>query len=108
MASVRAAIALLLIVSAVPAACFQAGQTQTASRKVKLSAPPDYPELAKKMNLHGIARVLLTVAPEGRVVTVKELGGHPVLVAALVDAVKKWRYEPADRESLIEVKFEFK
>ena len=107
-AAMLAAIAVLLILSAVPAAGFQADQTQAASRKVKLSAPPDYPELAKKMNLHGVARVLLTVAPEGKVVTVKELGGHPVLVAALVDAVKKWRYEPADRESLIEVKFEFK
>ena len=107
-AAVLAGIAVLLILSAVPAAGFQADQTQTASRKVKLSAPPDYPELAKKMNLHGVARVLLTVAPEGKVVTVKELGGHPVLVAALVDAVKKWRYEAADRESLIEVKFEFK
>ena len=60
------------------------------------------------MNLHGVARVLLSVAPEGKVVAVKELGGHPILVAALADAVKKWRYEPADRESLIEVKFEFK
>lgn len=64
--------------------------------------------LARKMNLHGTVRVLLTVAPDGKVTAVKELGGNPVLLSALVDAVKKWRYEAADRESSIEVRFEFK
>jgi outer membrane biosynthesis protein TonB len=39
---------------------------------------------------------------------VKELGGNPVLVEALTRAVKKWKYEPAKKESLIEVKFDFK
>lgn len=87
---------------------FQAEQPQTSSRKVKVSTPPDYPELARKMNLHGIARVLLTVAPDGKVVSVKELGGNPVLLSALAEAAKKWRYEAADRLSNVEVSFEFK
>ena len=69
--------------------------------------PPEYPELARKMNIQGVARVLLTVASDGRVVGVKELGGNPVLVASLVQAVHKWKYESADRESEIEVRFEF-
>ena len=81
--------------------------TQSSTRKLKLSSPPEYPELARKMNIQGVARVLLTVNPEGKVVAVKELGGNPVLVTALVQAVKKWKYEPADRESEIEVRFEF-
>lgn len=105
---------LLLIVSlllgntvAVSGAALQTSQLQTNSRKLKLSVPPEYPELARKMNIQGVARVLLTVTTDGRVVGVKELGGNPVLVAALVQAVKKWKYEPADRESEIEVRFEF-
>src|SRR5262245_66589739 len=76
-------------------------------RKIKSNPPPEYPELARKMNIQGIARVLITVTPEGTVTTVKELGGNPVLVAALVRAVKGWKYEPADRESEIEIKYDF-
>ena len=76
-----------------------AGHAQASVRKVKLSTPPEYPELAKKMKIQGVARVLLTVAADGKVMGVKELGGHPVLLSALMDAVKKWKYEAADRES---------
>jgi TonB family protein len=72
-----------------------------------LNTPPEYPELARKMNIQGVARVLLTVSPDGKVGTVKELGGNPILVAALMDAVKKWKYESADHESAVEVRYEF-
>jgi TonB family protein len=85
----------------------QTPQAQANTRKLKVSVPPEYPELARKMNIQGVARVLLTVTPDGRVTTVKELGGNPVLVAALVQAVRKWKYESADHESEIEVRFEF-
>jgi TonB family protein len=90
-----------------PGVALQTSQPQANTRKLKFRVPPEYPEIARKMNIQGVARVLLTVAPDGRVVDVKELGGNPVLVAALVQAVKKWKYEPADRESEIEVRFEF-
>jgi TonB family protein len=85
----------------------QTSQVQTTARKLKVSVPPEYPELARKMNIQGVARVLLTVSSDGTVVRVKELGGNPVLVSALVQAVRKWKYESADRESEIEVRFEF-
>ena len=85
----------------------QPTQTQSSSRRVKSNPPPEYPDLARKMNITGTARVLLTVTQDGTVTTVKELGGNPVLVAALVKAVKKWKYEAADRESAVEVKYEF-
>jgi len=92
---------------ALPGATQPTTQPQTTTRKLIFSVPPEYPELARKMNIQGVARVLLTVTTDGRVVGIKELGGHPVLIAALVQAVKKWKYEPADRESEIEVRFEF-
>ena len=81
---------------------------QQAARKVKLSILPEYPELARRMNIQGLARVLLTVTPDGKVTDVKEIGGNPVLLSALVQAVKKWRYEAADSTSSIEVRFDFK
>jgi len=76
-------------------------------RKLKSSAPPEYPELAKRMNIRGIARVELTIAPDGTVKNVKELGGNPVLVDALKRAASKWRYEPADKSTFLEVQFTF-
>jgi len=55
----------------------------------------------------------VSAPPEGKVISVKELGGNPVLVNtllvnALAEAAKKWKYEPANRESLIEMRFEFR
>src|SRR5437868_1155084 len=59
------AAALLANNLAAPIAGAQPSQIQTSTRKAKLSPPPDYPELARKMNIQGIARVLLTVAADG-------------------------------------------
>ena len=89
---------------------FAAGAMSHAEehRKLKSGPPPEYPELARKMHIQGVARVELTVLADGSVGKVKELGGNPVLLDALVRAVRKWRYESADRESVVEVQFEFK
>jgi TonB family protein len=80
---------------------------QASTRKVKTRVEPLYPELAKKNNISGSARVELLVTPEGRVKNVKVLGGNPVLVQAAVAAVTKWKYEPAAEESTVVVKFDF-
>jgi TonB family protein len=85
----------------------QTPQTQSGTRKAKSNPPPEYPELARKMKIEGMARVLLTVSSDGSVVKVKDLGGNPVLVDALAQAAHKWKYEPAERESDIEVRYEF-
>ena len=80
---------------------------QTGTRKAKSNPRPEYPELARKMKIEGMARVLLTVNSEGSVIKVKELGGNPVLVDALAQAAHKWKYEPADHDTEIEVRYEF-
>ena len=85
----------------------QVPQAQSGGRKAKLNTPPEYPELARKMNIQGMARVLVTIANDGKVAGIKDLGGNPILVDALTQAVKKWKYEPADHESAVEVRFEF-
>jgi TonB family protein len=78
------------------------------SRKVRLSVQPEYPELAKKNNIWGTARVQATIAPDGTVKDVKGLGGNPVLLQAVAEAVKKWKYEPAQAETIAILKFDFK
>jgi outer membrane biosynthesis protein TonB len=37
----------------------------------------------------------------------KVVGGHPVLAPAALDAVRKWRFEPASTESEGVVEFKF-
>src|SRR5882672_4174318 len=84
-----------------------AASAQAASRKLKTGTPPEYPELARKNNIRGTARVQLVVAFDGKVKDVKVLGGHPVLVQAVIEAVSKWKYEPSAQESIVIVKFDF-
>src|SRR5207302_9985790 len=68
-------------------------------RKVKSKVSPTYPELAKKMSVSGAVKVEITVAPNGSVKNVKVIGGHPLLVDAATDAVKRWKYETAPEET---------
>jgi TonB family protein len=77
-------------------------------RRAKSKVAPVYPELARKMNLTGTVKVQVTVAPNGTVKDAKVVGGHPVLASAALEAVKKWRFEPAAVEStgIVDFKFE--
>jgi protein TonB len=78
-----------------------------SARKVKNRVEPVYPDLARRNNISGSARVEILVAPDGRVKDVKVLGGNPVLVQAVTAAVIKWKYEPAAEESSVIIKFDF-
>jgi len=77
-------------------------------RRAKTKVQPAYPELARKMNITGTVKVQVTVAPNGSVKDAKVVGGHPVLASAALEAVKKWRFEPAAAEStgIVDFKFE--
>ena len=76
-------------------------------RKVKNKVPPSYPEIARKIGLTGTVKLQVVVAPNGSVKETKVIGGHPILVTAALDAVKKWRYETASAESTGTVEFKF-
>jgi TonB family protein len=76
-------------------------------RRVKSKVQPEYPELARKMNLAGTVKVEVVVAANGTVKEAKVVGGHPVLANAALDAVRKWRFEPAPGESSGIVNFKF-
>ena len=107
----RITLTILLCVSfflqhAIAQSQIQLGYSQT-ERKIKTRVDPEYPELALKARMSGVARVELTVTAEGVVREVRELGGNPVLLGALVRAVKQWKYEPGPKESVMEVKASF-
>ncbi|HME33622.1 MAG TPA: energy transducer TonB [Candidatus Sulfotelmatobacter sp.] len=109
----RTATALLSILTlAVTVAALQMGAQQAQSediiRRAKTKVQPEYPALAKKMNIAGTVKIEVVVSPNGSVKDARVVGGHPVLAAAALDAAKKWRFEPASGEAsgIIDFKFE--
>ncbi len=78
------------------------------TRKLLVSAPAVYPDLAQRMKLTGTVQVEALVRRDGTVKEVKVMGGHPLLAEAVTQAVMKWRYEPATKETVILVKVSFR
>ena len=90
-----------------PNALAQTSSAESSKRKIKVRVLPEYPPLAKQLKVNGKVKVEATVTPEGHVISTKVLGGSPVLVVAAIDAVKKWRYESAPKETIEIVEFDF-
>jgi TonB family protein len=80
---------------------------EESSRKVKTKVAPTYPELARRLNISGVVKVEVMVAPNGSVKNTKLVGGHPLLAAAALEALKKWRYEAGPQETTGIVEFHF-
>lgn len=57
-------------------------------------AEPEYPTLAKQARIQGDVRIDAIIDTSGRVVEMKVLSGHPLLVQSALDAVRQWVYEP--------------
>jgi len=76
-------------------------------RKLVARVEAEYPELAKRMGVHGTVKMKLWVTPDGVVRRVEYISGHPLLADSAVSALKKWKYTPASTESteVVEVKF---
>ncbi len=90
---------------AMPAAAQEA--QSAGDRKLKSKVSPVYPELAKRSNISGVVKVEVMIAANGSVKATKPVGGHPLLIGAAEDAVRKWRYEPAAGDSTAIVEFHF-
>jgi TonB family protein len=76
-------------------------------RKVKSKIDPVYPDLARRMNVTGTVKVMVVIGSNGAVKSAKPLGGHPLLIEPAVEAIKKWKYEPAAEETTTTVQFTF-
>ena len=88
----------------VPERAFAQGEVP---RKVKTRVSPSYPELARRLSIRGTVRVVVVVSANGSPKDAKVLGGNPVLVNAALEAVKKWKFEPAQDESTVTLEFTF-
>jgi|SRR5579872_2305577 TonB family protein len=77
------------------------------ARKVLLKTAPVYPTLARSMNIHGVVKLEVHVAPNGTVKSVDVKGGHPLLTQSAVTAVGHWKFEAAPKETKEEVEITF-
>lgn len=103
-----AVLALAPVAGSVGAGAQQTQGSEELTRRAKSKPQPTYPELARKMNITGIVKVEVVVAPNGTVKEARVVGGHPVLAGAALDAAKRWRFEVTAVQStgIIEFKFE--
>ena len=102
-------VALVVCMSATlaPKSLAQGTSTDTAKRKLKTRVVPDFPVLAKQMNVTGKVKIEVTISTDGRVTSTKVVGGSPLLVGSALDAIKKWRFESAPKESTEIIEFDF-
>jgi protein TonB len=78
--------------AATPARIRVGGNVQ---RAMQLSAPPPiYPQLAKAQRVQGVVKLQAVISKDGTIEQLSVLSGHPLLIGAAMDAVKKWRYKP--------------
>ena len=95
-------IAVLLVL---PAPARLQGQSE---RKVLTMAKPAYPDLARRANISGVVKLVVTVHPNGAVNDARIAGGNPVLCNAAMDAVRKWKFEPSAIETteIVQLRFQ--
>ena len=55
---------------------------------------PVYPMIAKKARVQGQVKLHAVISTQGTIESLQVIDGHPMLVAAAMDAVKQWRYRP--------------
>ena len=71
---------------------FRGGQIVQAQLVRKVD--PEYPKIARDSGAKGAVKLTATIGVDGKVKSVKALGGHPLLVRSATDAVMQWSYKP--------------
>ena len=101
-------LALIVAMVSAPAHGQNAPVSSGSDRKVSSRVAPAFPELARKMHIHGVVRVEAIVRPNGTVKSTRVLGGNPVLVESAQDAVGKWKFEagPSETTEVVQLAFE--
>jgi periplasmic protein TonB len=55
---------------------------------------PEYPTLAREARIQGTVVLRAIINRDGRIENLQVLSGHPMLVPAAIEAVRRWRYRP--------------
>jgi TonB family protein len=83
------------------------GWAAEPERKTRSKVAPQYPDAARRMQLAGTVRLTALVSADGRVTSTEVTGGHPILVAAVKDAVMRWKFQAAKQGSREVLVFSF-
>ncbi len=102
---------LLAVVAAASLGTFslraQEGDIAGSKRKVKVLGKPQYPDLARKLNLSGVVKIEVTIGADGKVKRTRIVGGHPVLAAEAERAATQSEFEPGPKETTEVIEFKF-
>jgi len=55
---------------------------------------PEYPAVARAARVQGSVRMHAIISADGTIQHLQVISGNPLLVGAVLEAVKKWRYQP--------------
>jgi periplasmic protein TonB len=55
---------------------------------------PSYPPEAERQHVDGTVLLRINIDKNGNVLTVEPVTGHPLLIPAAIDAVKRWKHKP--------------
>ena len=64
--------------------------------KLLKSVPPVYPEMARNQHLSGNVQIDALIDPDGNVSSMKVLSGPTLLHQSALNALKQWKYQPAE------------
>ncbi len=112
----RAALLSLPIFSAVVPCALQADalhiSEQDAQRAVVTKVAPQYPPIARQLNLAGRVVVDAFVNSEGGVDKADVVNGNPILGSAAVNAAKHWKFQPFQAngkpsDAIVRLSFDF-
>jgi TonB family protein len=78
-----------------------------ADRAVRHIVAPDYARLARIANLQGTVSVQVEIAPDGRIISAKAEGGHPLLQRAAEDNVRTWVFEAKTERSIQTIRYRY-
>jgi TonB family protein len=67
-------------------------------KAVSHAVDPEYPALAKQMNVQGSVLLQVRIGREGNIENVQVVSGPDILSAAAVQAVKQWHFKPFVQE----------
>ncbi|HKC07317.1 MAG TPA: energy transducer TonB [Methylomirabilota bacterium] len=87
------------VVAAKPPATAPEGVTRTARPQGGYQVRPAYPSAPRRLGIQGTTMLRVHVLADGRIgdLLVERSAGHPDLDQAAMEAVRRWRFEPARR-----------
>ncbi len=87
------------ILASKPPSAAPDGVTRTARPQGGYQVRPPYPSAPRRLGIQGTTMLRVHVLADGRIgdVLVEHSAGHPDLDQAAMEAVRRWRFEPARR-----------